>query len=148
MKKILFALFVFASVAANAAGRPEVNEKILKSFQQTFIYAQDVVWQEKDNEYLANFWQGEINIRARYDEQGNLLSTIRYYFEKQLPPNVISKLKKKYPGKFIFGVTEVASENEVNFFIKLQDDKNWYTIKSDIYGNMQQTDKFKRADIE
>jgi hypothetical protein len=148
MKQILFAVAIFTAVAANATGRPEVNEKILKSFQQTFIYAQDVVWQEKDDLYLANFWQGEINIRAKYDEQGNLLGTIRYYFEKQLPPNIVSRIKKKYPGKFIFGVTEVSSDDEVNFFVKLQDDKNWYTIKSDAYGNLQQTDKFKRADSE
>ena len=148
MKKILIALFVFSAVAANAKDRPEVNEKILQSFNQTFIYAKDVVWQQNDNVYQANFWQGEINIRAKYDEQGNLLGTIRYYFEKQLPPNIVSKIKKKYPGKFIFGVTEVSSEEEVNFFVTLQDEKNWYTIKSDVYGNMQQTDKFKRADGE
>jgi hypothetical protein len=148
MKKILIALFVFSAVAANATGRPEVNEKILQSFKQTFIYAQDVVWQEKDNIYQANFWQGEINIRAKYDEQGNLLGTIRYYFEKQLPPNIVSRIKKKYSGKSIFGITEVSSEDEVSFFVTLQDEKNWYTIKSDIYGNMEQTDKFKRADGE
>ena len=148
MKKVLIAFLIFSAVAANATGRPEVNEKILKSFTQTFIYAQDVVWDEKDNVFQANFWQGEINIRAKYDDQGNLLGTIRYYFEKQLPPNIVSKIKKKYPGKFIYGVTEVSSDDEVNFFVKLQDDKNWYTIKSDAYGNLQQTDKFKRADTE
>ncbi len=95
MKKVLIAFLVFSAVAANAAGRPEVNEKILKSFSQTFIYAQDVVWDQKDNVYQANFWQGGINIRARYDDAGNLLETIRYYSEKQLPPNVLSKIKKR-----------------------------------------------------
>jgi len=148
MKKILLASLLFAAVIAQAATPPDVNEKILKAFKQTFIYAEDVVWQEKDNSYQVNFWQGEINIRARYDEQGKLLGTIRYYYEKQLPPSVLAKVKNKYSGKTIFGVTEVSSDEELNYFITLRDDKNWYTVKSDAFGNLQQTDKFKRAEGE
>ena len=148
MKKILFACLFFAAITAQATVIPEVNEKILKAFKETFIYAEDVVWQEKDNVYQVNFWQGEINVRARYDQQGNLLSTIRYYYEKQLPPAIVAKIKSKYSGKTIFGVTEFSSDAEINYFLTLRDDKNWYTVKSDVYGNLQQTDKFKRADIE
>jgi hypothetical protein len=146
MKKILFAFFLFAAVASQAAGVPDVNEKILKAFKETFIYAEDVVWQENGNVYQVNFWQGEVNVRAHYDIQGNLLGTIRYYFEKQLPPTILSKIKKKYTGKSIFGVTEVSSDDEINYFVTLQDENDWYTVKSDAFGNLQQTDKFKRAD--
>jgi len=148
MKKFFLAFALLGSVVVFATGRIEVNEKILKSFKETFSYAEDVIWMEKDNIYQANFWQGQINIRAKYDEQGNLLSTIRYYFEKQLPPNIVSRLKKNYPGKSIFGVTEISSEDDLTYYITMQDDKNWYTIKSDVYGNSQQTEKFKKADTE
>ncbi|MES1224462.1 MAG: hypothetical protein ABUT20_53700 [Bacteroidota bacterium] len=148
MIKILLASFLFTAILARAATPPEVNEKILKAFKETFIYAEDVVWQEKDNSYQVNFWQGEVNIRARYDELGNLLSTIRYYYEKQLPPSILSKVKRKYAGKTIFGITEVSSEEDLSYFITLRDDKNWYTVKSDVFGNLQQTDKFKRAEGE
>jgi hypothetical protein len=148
MKKIILASLLFAAFTSQAASFPEVNEKILKAFKETFIYAEDVVWQEKDNAFQVNFWQGEINIRARYDKEGTLLSTIRYYFEKQLPPAIVSKIKHKYAGKTIFGVTEVSSEEELTYFVTLRDDKNWYTVKSDAFGSLQQTDKFKRADGE
>jgi hypothetical protein len=149
MKKILIILFAFTAVAANAGDRnPEINQNIIKSFNETFIYAQDVVWQERDNVYQANFWQGGINIRARYDDRGNLLGTIRYYFEKQLSPVILAKLKKKYSGKPIFGITEVSFDDDTSYFITLQDDKNWYTVKSDVYGNLQQTEKFKKAEAE
>jgi len=148
MKKILFASLLFATIAVQATVIPEVNEKILKAFKETFIYAEDVVWQEKDNVYQVNFWQGEINVRAHYDQRGNLLGTIRYYYEKQLPPAIVAKIKTKYSGKTIFGVTEVSSEADINYFVTLRDEKNWYTVKSDVYGNLQQTDKFQRADID
>jgi len=147
MKKTIFAFLAFISFSAIAAGpRPEINQRILNSFTQTFSYAEDVVWQEDNHLYQANFWQGGINIRARYDDQGNLLETIRYYFEKQLPPVVLAKVKKKYSGKAIFGVTEISSEENTSYYITLQDDKNWYTVKSDIYGNLQRSDNFKKAE--
>ena len=147
MKRVLYLAFLLTGFVATAAPTPpDVNEKILKAFKETFIYAEDVVWQENNNVYQVNFWQGEVNVRARYDLQGNLLGTIRYYFEKQLPPAIVAKIKKKYAGKAIFGITEVTSEEEVNYFVTLQDDKDWYTVKSDAFGNLQQTDKFKRAD--
>jgi hypothetical protein len=147
MKKILLALFLSGWVVSHAAApHPEINQKILKSFTETFSYAEDVVWQETNDQFQVNFWQGGINIRARYDDQGNLLETIRYYFEKQLPPTILSKLKKKYSGKSIFGITEISSDESINYFVTLQDEKNWYTIKADAYGNLQETDKFKKAD--
>lgn len=147
MKKILLAPLLIAAVITHAAIRPEINEKIIKAFNETFTYAEDVVWQESGNFYQVNFWQGGINIRARYDENGTLLGTIRYYYEKQLPPAIIAKLKSHYKGKAIFGVTEVSTEETVRYFINLRDDKHWYIVESDVFGSLRQTDKFKRADI-
>ncbi|MEI9807167.1 MAG: hypothetical protein WDO16_04355 [Bacteroidota bacterium] len=147
MKKLILSLSLLVSLIAGAAVSPsEVNEKILKAFNETFRQAKDVVWHEYDNVYQANFSQDEIQVRAQYDEAGTLLKTMRYYGEKQLLPNIVSKLKKKYTEREIFGVTEITSPDEVNFLVTLKDDKNWYVVKSDAYGNLEQTEKFKRAD--
>jgi hypothetical protein len=148
MKRIIFAVLLFAGIAGRAATPDELapNEKVLKAFNETFAYAEKVVWHDLDNQYQADFWQDAISVRARYDNDGTLLETTRYYFEKQLPPNILSRLKKKYAGKEVFGVTEITSEDEVSYYISLKDDKNWYTVKSDAYGNLQQTEKYKRAE--
>ena len=148
MKKIILSVALLVSIAATAAVAPaEVSQKVLKAFGETFAKAQDVVWQEYDNYYQANFKQDEIQVRAQYDAEGVLIKTIRYYGEKQLLPNVLSKLKKKYGTKEIFGVTETTSSDEVNFIITIRDEKNYIIVKSDVYGNLEQTDKFVRADI-
>jgi hypothetical protein len=147
MKKIILSAALLMSIVAVASTSPyEVNEKVLKAFNLTFAKAQDVVWNEFDNVYQANFKQDDIQIRAQYDEEGTLIQTIRYYGERQLLPNIVSRLKKKYGGREIFGVTETSSDNEVTFLVTLKDEKNWYVVKSDVYGNLEQTDKFKRAD--
>lgn len=148
MKKLIYLAVMLISLSATAATPPEISEKVLKAFKQTFTDAENVTWKELDNSCQANFKLSEIQVRAMYDNEGNLLETVRYYGERNLPPNILARLKKKYMGKEIFGVTEVSSDTEVYYHISLKDEKNWYTVKSDPYANLQQTDKFKRADVD
>jgi hypothetical protein len=147
MKKLFLLASIAISVIASASIAPsEISEKVLKAFKETFTTATDVTWHEYENVYQANFKQAEVQIRAQYDGDGKLLRTIRYYGESQLMPNIVARLKKKYGDKEIFGVTETTSDQEVSFVINLKDENNWYIVKSDVYGNLEQTDKFKRAD--
>ncbi len=148
MKKILITLALFAGMTAIAHERTEVNEKILKAFKETFTVAEDISWHEYDEYVQANFRQQEIQVRAAYNASGDLIRTTRYYKEQHLLPNIVAKLKKKYAGKEIFGVTEVTSDEGVDFVINLKDDKNWYVVNSDIYGNLSLSNKFKRGDKE
>jgi hypothetical protein len=148
MKKLVYLAVLLISLSASAATPPEINEKVLKAFKTTFTDAQDVTWKELENTCQANFKLSDIQVRAMYDNEGNLIETIRYYGEKTLPPNILARLKKRYSGKDIFGITEISSENEVTFHITMKDEKNWYVVKSDPYANLQQTDKFRRADGE
>jgi len=148
MKNVILSVSLLVTIVAVASASPvdNVNEKVLKAFNQTFANAQDVIWHEYDHIYQANFKQDDIQIRAQYDQDGTLIETIRYYGERQLLPNVVSRIKKKYAGREIFGVTETTSDLGVDFLVTLKDEKNWYVVESDVYGNLVQTEKFKRAD--
>ena len=146
MKKIIYLAVLLTGLSAAAATPTAVNEKVLKAFKETFSFAENVTWEEMENSCEASFKQSDIAVRATYDNEGNLLKTIRYYTEENLPPNILAKLKKKYTGKEIFGITEISSEEEISYTISLKDDKNWYTVKSDPYANLQQIEKFKRGE--
>jgi hypothetical protein len=147
MKKLLFVAALLTGFASIATPLPtDVNEKILKAFKETFTNATDVTWHEYEKYTQANFKQDDVQVKAQYNDDGVLIKTFRYYTEKQLLPNIVAKLRKKYPGKEVAGVTELTSDEEVSFVINLRDDKNYYIVKSDIFGNLQQTDKYKRAD--
>lgn len=147
MKKIFYLAVLLIGTSAIAANPPEVNQKVLKAFKETFGDPENVLWKELDDHCQVYFQQSEINIRAVYDQEGNLLKTIRTYYEKNLPPTVMSKLKKKYGNKEIFGITEVSTDTDMTYYITLRDEKNFYKIESDMYGSCQQVDKYKRADI-
>lgn len=145
MKKLIFCVFLLAAIGATATAPPEVNEKVLKAFNETFIKATDVVWHEMQDSYEAHFKQSQIVTRATYDTEGNLLKTIRYYSEEHLPINILMKLKKKYSGKTVFGVTESTSEEAVSYHITLEDDKNWYIVIADNWGSLELSRKFQKA---
>ena len=145
MKKLIICLCLFAAVGAVAAEPSEVNEKVLKAFKETFAKATDVVWHENQNTYEATFKQSTIATRATYDTEGNLLRTTRYYSEEFLPINIVMKLKKKYDGKKIFGVTETSSEEMVTYQVVLEDEKNWYIVTADNWGSLELTKKYRKA---
>ncbi len=146
MKKLIFALaMLLGSATIFAITPPEVNEKVLKAFQETFKNPKDVNWHEYENYYEVDFKQDEIKTQVRYDSEGNITGTTRYYFENQLPPHILSNIKKKYPQRSVYGVTEIYAENDLQYYITMEDEKNWYTVKSNPVGNLEQTEKFKKA---
>jgi len=148
MKRIIYLAFLLTGFVAVAAPAPsEINEKVLQAFKQTFTAAQNVTWHEYDGYTQANFDVEKVQVRAQYASDGKLIRTIRYYSEKELLPNIVAKLKKKYGNKEIAGVTESSSDDEVSFVINIKDEKHWYIVTTDVYGNAQKIEKFKRADI-
>ncbi|MET0463872.1 MAG: hypothetical protein ABW007_11995 [Chitinophagaceae bacterium] len=146
MKQLFLAVALMAGVIAFAAPTPEPTEKVLKAFKETFAFAKDITWHNYSDFVQANFNQNKIQVRAQFSDDGTLIKTIRYYGETELQPNILAKLKKKHTGKEIFGVTETMADNDVQFIINLRDNDNWYTVRSDIYGNLETITKFKRAD--
>jgi hypothetical protein len=122
-----------------------VNEKVLRAFQETFPVVENVKWKEYDAYYTVSFRQHAIQSEVRYDKDGNFLSSLRYYKEDMLPLSVLHQLKKKYANKSIFGVTELIVGSDVAYFIKLEDAKTWMTVKSDAQGNLSVYEKMKKA---
>ena len=145
MKKLIIFTCLFAALSATASNPPEVSEKVLKAFSETFMKATEVVWHEVQNLYEASFKQSEVISRAIYDQDGNLLRTTRYYSQENLPINILTKLQKRFAGKLVYGVTELSQEDQVSYHITMQDDKNWYIIKADNWGGLELEKKYKKA---
>ena len=74
-----------------------------------------------------------------------MLKTIKYYSDTELDPFIRAKVNARYKGKTIFGVTEVASNEEHFYQIILQDSKKWYTIKSDATGSITLVSKLVKT---
>ena len=146
-RKLFFATLCLLSLSAGVFAKEafSINEKLLLSFKQTFPDAEQVKWMEQGDKYTVNFKENGILTKIDYDKDGNFISSIRYYTERNLPVNIIVKLQKKYSDKKVFGVTEMTTEGSVEYYIKLEDDTNWITVKSNVDGNLQVVEKYKKA---
>jgi hypothetical protein len=122
-----------------------ISDKLLQVFSKTFPDAKQVKWVEEPDRYTVSFKQNDILTKVEYDKDGNFVSSLRYYSEKNLPVTVLCQIQKKYSGKTIFGVTETATESNTQYYIKMVDDHYWMTIRSDADGNMQVVEKYKKA---
>lgn len=121
------------------------NDKVLKSFHTTFISPKQVKWYEYKDYYEVSFAQEFVRANVKYDLEGNFLSSTRYYKEQQLPANILCQVKRKYADKTIFGVTEIANREEIYYYVKLEDNKRWFTIKVSSNGQMEMFEKYKKA---
>lgn len=148
MKNLILSAAMMLTLAFNAAAAivEPVTEKAEKTFNQLFKDADDVKWTNTGNTYEAFFTSEGIKSRATIDAKGNLIQTIRYYSENNLPSNVLYAVKKEYKGKEVFGVTEVANKNGVNYRIVLKDDKSYTHINANSIGDTELVAKYKRGD--
>ena len=87
-------------------------------------------------EAVSNENTGIVSTKKVLDEEGNIRYTIRNYSEEVLPPFIASKVHKKFPGKKVWGVTEISSEEGIQYKVFLQDDKKWYHVSANSSGEV------------
>lgn len=151
MKK-LFIIFSSLLISFSLfAGPGGIDENLIKSFNTNFPKAEQVHWYEMPKAYVVNFVQEGIRARIVYLKDGRMTEYTRYYLEANLPFLIHSKIVKAHPDKKIFGVIEVTrvpeggSNSSVEYFVKLEDDKYWLTVKSDSEGNLNVVEKYRKA---
>jgi hypothetical protein len=143
MKKILLTAALFVSIVSFA--NPGVDAKVLDAFKATFSQAQEVAWTVQGDLYEVKFKLLEIRTTVTYDHDGQIVKTVRYYGEDKLPVMLLTRIKSKFAGKSIFGVTEVSSEEGVEYHIILEDAKSWFNVKADGMANMYLERRISKA---
>jgi hypothetical protein len=148
MKK-LFIMFSALLLSLSLLAR-DPEDKLIKTFNTSFPKAERVHWYELPKAWVVNFVADGVRSRVVYLKDGKVTEYTRYYFEANLPFLIRSRVKDTYPNKNIFGVVEVSIITEtgasrVEYFVKLEDEKNWMTVKSDNEGNLDIVEKYKKA---
>jgi len=121
------------------------SQRVLDAFNKTFQNVKEVAWTENEQSFEVKFKQNEILAKVTYDKEGNILKTLRYYYEQNLPLLIFSKVKTKFADKKIFGVTEESSEGGTYYHIVLEDEKHWINITADSFGEIKVDRKFNKA---
>lgn len=143
---VLLGLFMAGNtLLANIGPVDGPNDRVAKSFQKLYKAVTDLKWFESESEYLAVFKQEDLQVKARFDKEGKLLGSTRFIKEEALPVAIANKLHKKHPTKKVYGITEVTDGSDVDYYIKMQCEKCWYTIHVSPSGSMSMTEKYDKA---
>jgi len=124
----------------------DVNERLLHSFNKAFPLAVNTKWSEDANGYFVSFTQSGILSKVAYDLNGDFVYALRYYHEENLPVSILMAVKEKFKNKKIFAITELSTSDEVKYYIKLKDTKNWYGIVVTAAGNITLREHYKRGE--
>lgn len=137
-------------ISAFAFSTKEIDEKLVQSFKSNYPKAEEAKWHELDDAYVVNFVENGIRSKITFKKDRSDIVLTRYYQEQHLPYHIKSKLKKKFADKKIFGIIENSSVTEqgeqlaVEYYIKLEDEKSWTTVKVDNNGGVSVTEKFRK----
>lgn len=142
MKHICFALIMMISTTAFAG--VTITEKVLKAFNAIFPKAEKAKWYEYEKTYEVLFENNGISCRVKYDAEGKMIFLRRDYNENELSSYIRAKLREKYPGSKIFGVTEITSSEGLYYTIFLEDEKSYTTVKSNDSGEFSMVQKTKK----
>ena len=146
MKKTFVTLFTILTIgiaAALAAGKADVDPKILSAFQKEFSCAKNAKWEEEGNLVRVNFLLNDQGITAWYNSDAELVTTARSIFYNQLPISVIRSLDKEYAGAEIFGITEINRNDETWYQIRANKKDKKYLLKASPSGNIIVLKKIK-----
>jgi hypothetical protein len=139
MKKIVSyaaSLLIAASVAA-APG-----SKLIQSFNETFPNAQNVKWSDDKAGYFVSFYQDGNFEKVLYGKSGDFVCSWKYTDGKELPVNVVMKLNKKFNDSKIIGVTELATNDNTSYEIKLSKGTTWYSVTALANGSIVKESRY------
>lgn len=145
MKKILFVMSFLVAGFGSIAAPNTIDEKLIRMFRQTYPDAVQVSWTEYPETNAVYFAEEGVKSTILFKKDGTLLRATRYYKEANLPFYLVDAIRGKYPEKKIYSVTEVSSPFNIDYYIKLEDAKNWITVQMDSDGNSRVIEKFRKA---
>jgi hypothetical protein len=146
MKKNVTGLLALLMLAFSSFATDPVDEAVLKIFNESFKEAKEVSWSETKEHYIVNFLKDDIRYHVTYDRKGKFINSRRYYFQEKLPMYVLFKVKNRFKGKSIYGVTEVMDEHGVEYYIALEDSKNLWMVKVTTRDYVEITEKLLKKE--
>ena len=140
-KVILYAASFFIIAAATAAP----GTKLLQRFNETFPNAKNVKWRDDAAGYFVSFTQNGNFNKVFYNKTGNFVYSIKYVDGATLPVNIIMALNKNFGESKIIGVTEVTTQNNLAYNIKLSKDEKLYCLDLSADGSITKQEVFDDA---
>ncbi len=136
MKNVVFIfaiLFLQLGVTAQDSDVPANVEKALKAKYPSTEY---VDWMVGDN-YVANFWVGELYLEATFDKTGKWLETSTVLEEANLPSIILDGITKSLGEHYITYIVKIdKNDGSSVYIVDASTDDNSFQVTTDAKGNV------------
>jgi hypothetical protein len=109
----------------------DVNISAVRDFTKNFKNATDVKWVKNENGASVYFSIDGIKMRSSYNAKGKKEYTLKYYDESKLPADIRHLVRSTYYDYRIAIATEVVRNQQTSYLVKMENDKEFMTIKVD-----------------
>lgn len=123
-RAIVYAACIF--IVSTAAAAP--GSKLVQRFNETFPNAKNVKWVDDNAGFFVSFSQNGNYNKVFYNKQGNFVYSLKYFSGDALPVNIIMTLNEKYDAAKIIGATELTTENNTVYSVKLSKGDKLYCL--------------------
>lgn len=157
---LLFATLVSSSVSAQqtktndslnvlpaitvSGSRVTVNERVWKSFQNSFKNATDARWYKIDRDYLVKFIMEDQEQNALFNKRGTLIYNISFGNEKHLPDDIRRQVKSVYLDYNITKAISVHESDRTIWIVNLEDAKNLIVVRVED-GELEEARNYKKT---
>jgi hypothetical protein len=107
----------------------DVNINAVRDFTKNFKNATDVKWVNHENGTSVYFSIDGAKMRSTYNTKGKREYSLKYYDESRLPTDVRHLVRSTYYDYGITIATEVARNERVSYLVKMENDKEYLTVK-------------------
>ena len=136
MKKIILSMlgvFMLTSVVfAQNIPEKELPHVIADNFKKSYPKASSLEWEKEGNLYKAEFEVGWLNDHtAWYTEAGERVKFSEEIAKKQLPENILAKIKTDFKGYRVDNVRKITTGKAVTYDVDLNSLKQDWDVVFD-----------------
>jgi hypothetical protein len=140
-------LIVAMAVALTAGSVPAIageNPKAEKEFAEKFAGAQNVKWTElHDGYFKVSFTLNGVRAESYFDENAELIGTVRNLFYSQLPLPVMQSLSTHFANAVVVEIVEVTNLEGTSYKVILEKADKRFNLKLDSQGNVTERQRTK-----
>jgi hypothetical protein len=130
--------------SSDYAAKATANERAIIKFGKFFPNASSESWTKTKNGFAVRFTADNMQQLVFLTKRGNVVASIKYYTEKQLPADVRMIIRYGYPDYSIKSVREVNAANATAYLVTIEDATSWKTIRV-VNGETDVYEEFKKA---
>lgn len=124
-------------------GDEKVNKRVSAYFGKNFKNAENISWEEADENLIATFKRGGITTKSLFNKNGRLVYTIDFFPEEMLPNSVEKMAKRNYRKYVIISSSKISEANRQIWVIKLESKKDFATVRIED-GEMEEVENFQK----